>query len=264
MSEGKNMKLQEKSRKRMQLNRICWLSLSLYHAFRIAIESKALGELLSALEAYNFVTKFITKLSHREVTDGPKLKVLICGVKFTTNLTERLNRSIKAVFEQNAIVKAHMQHSIGANLPFADLIQSSKFIANPDVLIFVSNLCKHFRGWKKEMVFFRAAASYFLRVHMPTCVFVVDAHEGSNFHRLIQLFRKFVPSTARNLQPCFQNKTYFKVWQFRQKEGLFTNLSKILSDAYSACYFKRMGVNLSLYLPSTSVNKRDSKSAFPR
>ncbi|VDO09431.1 unnamed protein product [Rodentolepis nana] len=261
MREGKMERLQRKVRKRMQLNRICWLNLAQYHAIRLAIESRSPEEMICTLGVYNYITKFITKLSYRNVNDGPLVKVLMCGVNLTPKLTEKLNKTVGNAFEENAIMKSYMRVVIGVNVSFAELINSPRSIPEPDVFIFVSNMSEDFGGWGGERAFFREATSYFLNVHMPHCVFVLDAKIGANFERLIKLFRKFVPSAARCYQPCLQNKTHFKVWQLRRKEGVFANLVKILIEAFSVCYFRKVGDRLFIYWPAPDIPEQNTTPA---
>lgn len=236
------------SKIRDQLNRIRWMNLAQYHTLQLAIKSKSVRGLKSTLKAYNRITKFCIKFSENLIDDGSHFKFLICGAEDSPKTAAKMHKSIDDIYTKDNNISNYVRIHFDSADHFSDLLKHPRYIHDPDVFIFVSNLSKSFRGWTRERKFFRDAVQYFEENRMPSYVYVLDARQDCTFLRLIQLFRLFVPLRARNFQPCFQNETHLKVWQLKWRCDKFSNLIEVLTEAYFICHFREVNGRDSPYL----------------
>ncbi|KAM3188411.1 hypothetical protein ACTXT7_000385 [Hymenolepis weldensis] len=226
-------------RERKLLNRIRWMNIGLYRGLRVAVESNSVEKLRQCLKCYSYITKISkTSLSSINVKGGA-LKFAVCGPVTSPKVASAISKAVINVHRQNKILLHSTNFRFFLSKNFNHLTNLPEFLSRLDALFIVTSLSKNLRGWRKTMKFFKDIRRYFQSHRSPHFVYILDGKKGTNFLRLIRLFRMLVPLRSINLQPGFEMKTHFKLWRLCWKMDKISNLNQILTEACTLCTMHR-------------------------
>ncbi|VUZ49588.1 unnamed protein product [Hymenolepis diminuta] len=226
-------------RERKLLNRIRWMNIGLYRGLRVAVELNSVEKLRQCLNCYNYITKISkTPLSRINVKDGA-LKFAVCGPVTSCKVASAVSKAVVNVHRENKIILRSTNFRFFLSKDFDHLTNLPEFLSRLDALFIVTSLSKNLRGWRKTVKFFKDVKRYFRSHRSPRFVYILDGKKGTNFGRLIRLFRMFVPLTSINLQPGFEVKTNIKLWRLSWKMDKISNLNQIFTEACTLCNMKR-------------------------
>lgn len=226
-------------RERKVLNRIRWMNISLYRGLRVAIESKSVEKLRQCLKCYSCITTISkTPLSGINVKDGV-LKFAVCGPVTSCKVASAVSKAVINAHRQNKILLRSTNFRFFLSKNFNHLTNLPEFLSRLDALFIVTSLSKDLRGWRRTAKFLKDVRRYFQSHRSPYFVYILDSKKKTNFCRLIQLFRMFVPLRSINLQPGFEVRTNIKLWRLCWKMDNISNLNQILTEACFLCIRNR-------------------------